>query len=225
MSELRYGFERRLEGISFEQALQKVTAALKNEGFGVLTEIDVKETLKKKLNADFRRYVILGACNPPLAHQALSSEPQIGLLLPCNVVVQEASNEGEVIVSIADPRAMFTLVDNPAVKPMAEEADKRLRKVMASLRRRQQGGTHMETKSETQTQRRPFHIPWMLGFCLFAAVALFFLWEEHKAHILGGLPYVLLLLCPIIHLFMHRGHGRHGSEHEGGVHRYEGGRP
>jgi uncharacterized protein (DUF302 family) len=78
MADLRYGFERRLEGVSFEQALERVTGALKKEGFGVLTEIDVKDTLKKKLNVDFRRYIILGACNPPLAHKALSGEPQIG---------------------------------------------------------------------------------------------------------------------------------------------------
>lgn len=87
---------------------------------------------------------------------------------------------------------------------------------------------HVQTKPETQTQRKSFHIPWMLGFCLFAAVALFFLWEEHNAHILGALPYALVLLCPVIHLFMHRGHGRPGSrghEHEGhGAHRPEGGR-
>ena len=133
MADLRYGFERRLDGVSFEQALERVTAALKTEGFGVLTEIDVQDTLKKKLNVDFRRYVILGACNPPLAHEALSGEPHVGLLLPCNVVVQEASDRSGVVVSIADSRAMFTLVDNPAVKPVAEEADKRLRRVMASL--------------------------------------------------------------------------------------------
>lgn len=133
MAALQYGFERRLEGISFDQALERVTAALKKEGFGVLTEIDVRETLKKKLNVDFRRYVILGACNPALAHKALSTESHIGLLLPCNVVVQEASTGEGVVVSIADPRAMFTLVENPAVKPVAEEADERLRRVMASL--------------------------------------------------------------------------------------------
>lgn len=132
MAEVSYGFERRLEGVSFEQALERTTAALKKEGFGILTEIDVRDTLKKKLDVDFRRYVILGACNPPLAHQALSSEPQIGLLLPCNVVVQEAP-EGGVTVSIADPQAMFALVENPAVKPVAQEADARLRRVIASL--------------------------------------------------------------------------------------------
>lgn len=128
----RYGFERRLEGVGFEQALERVTSGLKKEGFGVLTEIDVKDTLKKKLNVDFRRYVILGACNPALAHRALSGEPHIGLLLPCNVVVQEAA-EGGIDVSIADPKAMFTMVDNPAIKPVADEADERLRRVIASL--------------------------------------------------------------------------------------------
>lgn len=132
MGTLRYGFERRLADTTFEQAVEKVTAALKSEGFGVLTEIDVKATLRKKLDVDFRRYVILGACNPKLAHRALAAEPQIGLLLPCNVVVQEAP-EGAVVVSMADPRAMFAMVDNPAVAPVAAEADERLRRVIDAL--------------------------------------------------------------------------------------------
>ncbi len=132
MGALRYGFERRLVDATFDQAVEKVTAALKCEGFGVLTEIDVKATLKKKLDVDFRRYVIPVACNPKLAHRELSAEPQIGLLLPCNVVVQEAP-EGGVTVSIADPRAMFTLVDNAAVAPVAAEAEERLRRVIDSL--------------------------------------------------------------------------------------------
>jgi uncharacterized protein (DUF302 family) len=127
-----YGFERHLQRTSFEEALEKVTTALKREGFGILTQIDVKDTLKKKLDVDFRRYIILGACNPPLAHKALSAEPQIGLLLPCNVVVQEAS-EGGVTVSIADPRAMFSLVNNPRLIPVVDDADQRLRRVFASL--------------------------------------------------------------------------------------------
>ena len=127
-----YGFERHLEHTTFEQALEKVTAALQGEGFGILTQIDVKDTLKKKLDVDFRRYIILGACNPSLAHKALSAEPQIGLLLPCNVVVQEASGGG-VTVSIADPRAMFSLVNNPRLTPVVEDADQRLRRVIASL--------------------------------------------------------------------------------------------
>jgi uncharacterized protein (DUF302 family) len=126
-----YGFERHLQHATFESALEKVAAALKQEGFGILTQIDVKDTLKKKLDVDFRRYVILGACNPPLAHKALTAEPQIGLLLPCNVVVQEASDG--VTISIADPRAMFSLVDNPRLTPVVEEADQRLRRVIASL--------------------------------------------------------------------------------------------
>ena len=127
-----YGFERHLAQETFDEAIEKVTAALKQEGFGVLTQIDVKETLKKKLDVDFRRYIILGACNPSLAHRALSAEPQIGLLLPCNVVVQEAS-EGGITVSIADPRAMFSLVNNPHLAPVVDDADRRLRRVIASL--------------------------------------------------------------------------------------------
>jgi uncharacterized protein (DUF302 family) len=126
-----YGFERHLQR-TFEDALENVTAALKQEGFGILTQIDVKDTLKKKLDVDFRRYVILGACNPSLAHKALAAESQIGLLLPCNVVVQEAP-QGGAMVSIADPRAMFSLVNNPRLSSVVEEADQRLRRVIASL--------------------------------------------------------------------------------------------
>jgi uncharacterized protein (DUF302 family) len=128
-----YGFERRLPETSFEEARHEVTEALKKEGFGVLTEIDVKATLKKKLDVDFRRYVILGACNPTLAHRALKSDPQLGLLLPCNVVVQEAPEGGGVVVSIADPHAMFEIVSDPGVKPIADEAAARLRRVIDSL--------------------------------------------------------------------------------------------
>jgi uncharacterized protein (DUF302 family) len=126
-----YGFEQRLEHATVNEAVERVTAALQREGFGILTQIDVKETLKKKMDVDFRRYLILGACNPSLAHRALSADPQIGLLLPCNVVVQEAVDG--VIVSIADPRAMFTVVENPALAPVVDEADARLRRVMAAL--------------------------------------------------------------------------------------------
>jgi len=126
-----YGFEQQLVRASVDEALARVTDALKSEGFGILTQIDVKDTLRKKLGVDFRRYLILGACNPSLAHRALSADPQIGLLLPCNVVVQEA--DGGALVSIADPRAMFTIVDNPALAPIVDEADQRLRRVMASL--------------------------------------------------------------------------------------------
>ncbi|OFW06249.1 MAG: ABC transporter ATP-binding protein [Acidobacteria bacterium RIFCSPLOWO2_02_FULL_68_18] len=117
---------------SLADAVATVTAALKNEGFGVLTEINVKDTLRKKLDVDFRGYVILGACNPSLAHKALTAEPQIGLLLPCNVVVQEAA-DGGVVVTIADPRAMFSLVDNPSLAPVVQDAESRLRRVVESL--------------------------------------------------------------------------------------------
>ena len=132
MTETRYGFGIELPGVSFDGAMARVTGALKAEGFGVLTEIDVQQTLKRKLDVDFRRYVILGACNPPLAKRALEAEPQIGLLLPCNVVVQEAL-EGGVTVSIADPKVMFSFVDNPAVAPVAEEVEQRLRRVIAAI--------------------------------------------------------------------------------------------
>jgi uncharacterized protein (DUF302 family) len=106
--------------------------ALGAEGFGVLTEIDVRTTLKKKLDVDFRNYVILGACNPPLAHQALVAEPDIGLLLPCNVVVYE--DDGDSVVLILDPLSMLNVVENPALEPVAEEAGARLKRVAAALR-------------------------------------------------------------------------------------------
>lgn len=131
MSDLEYGFEKRLEGSSFEQAVEQVSEALKAEGFGILTEIDVKATLKKKIDADFRPYLILGACNPSLAHRALQADPHIGLLLPCNVVVQE-DDEG-VLVSIADPAAMLKLADDAEVEPVAKDAEERLRRALQTL--------------------------------------------------------------------------------------------
>jgi len=126
----KYGIETRLS-LPYETAVEKVTEALKEEGFGVLTEIDVKATLKKKLDADFRRYVILGACNPPLAHRALSTELDVGLLLPCNVIVYE-DGEGSV-VSAADPGAMMEIAGNPDLSSIAEEARERLERAIASL--------------------------------------------------------------------------------------------
>lgn len=128
----QYGFGIDLPTASFDEVLPRVVAALKDEGFGVLTEIDVQATLKKKLDFDFRRYLILGACNPGLAKQALTGEPEIGLLLPCNVVVQEAP-EGGIRVSIADPKVMFQVVDNPALAPVAAEAEARLRRALATI--------------------------------------------------------------------------------------------
>lgn len=118
---------------SFEQAIQKTTDALKTEGFGVLTQIDVKTTLKEKINVDFRRYVILGACNPALAHRALSANADVGLLLPCNVTVQEAGDN--VLVAAVDPLLMLgVLEEDAAVKEVALEAKTKLEKVIASLK-------------------------------------------------------------------------------------------
>ncbi|MEZ4226831.1 MAG: DUF302 domain-containing protein [Polyangiaceae bacterium] len=130
MNEGRYGYETKLNK-SFDDAVQTVTAELAKEGFGVLTTIDVKATLKKKIDADFRPYVILGACNPKLAHRALSTDAQIGLMLPCNVVVQE--REGAVEVSIINPGTMFNMMGDDSLKEVANEADERLRRVMAAL--------------------------------------------------------------------------------------------
>jgi len=126
-----YGFNTTLN-IPYEKAIEKTTAALKEEGFGVLTEIDVKATLKKKLNADFRRYIILGACNPNLAYQALQSELEIGLLLPCNVIVYE-TDEGQSTISIVDPILMLGVVESSTLDPIANEAKARLQRVVDSL--------------------------------------------------------------------------------------------
>jgi uncharacterized protein (DUF302 family) len=125
-----YGFVCRLD-LPYAQAIDRVTAALKVEGFGVLTEIDVKATLKQKLDVDFRPYVILGACNPNLAHQGLNAELELGLLLPCNVIVYE--DNGASVVSIVDPQAMLGVVANPALETIAEEARRRLQRVVAAL--------------------------------------------------------------------------------------------
>ena len=127
------GFEIKLDQ-PYEKAVELVTEALKNEGFGVLTEINVKATLKKKLDADFRRYVILGACNPNLAYQALQNEMEIGLLLPCNVIVYE-TDEGQSVVSIVDPMAMLGVVDSESLQSIANEAKARLTRVSESLAR------------------------------------------------------------------------------------------
>lgn len=126
-----YGFRVRVD-LPYEQAIEKATAALKEEGFGILTEIDVKATLKTKLDVDFRKYVILGACNPTLANQALNIELEIGLLLPCNVIVYEDEAGGS-FVSIIDPITMLGVVDNPSLEKIANEAYARLQRVAATL--------------------------------------------------------------------------------------------
>jgi len=118
----------------FETAIQRVTDALKVEGFGVLTEIDVKATLKKKIDVDFRPYKILGACNPLLAHKALTADAQLGMLLPCNVVVSQ-EDEGVIQVSIIDPISMMSVVSNPDVELIAQEARARLERVADALKK------------------------------------------------------------------------------------------
>lgn len=117
---------------SFAATVQNVTEALRTEGFGVLTEIDVQETLKKKLGIDRRPYKILGACNPPLAHRAIEAEPDIGLLLPCNVIVRE-EDDGSITVGFMDPGSVLGLVDNPEIGALAEDVRKRLDRVRESL--------------------------------------------------------------------------------------------
>jgi uncharacterized protein (DUF302 family) len=122
----------RVVNLSFDNAITRVTEELQKQGFGVLTEIDVAATLKKKLNVDFPSYRILGACNPPFAHRALMAEPEIGALLPCNVVVRE-DGTGQVRVEFMDPLAVMRLVDRPEVAELAGEVRGRLEMVMAAL--------------------------------------------------------------------------------------------
>lgn len=128
---IQYGFGKTVE-IDFDSAIEKVTAELQKEGFGVLTDIDVQATLKKKLGEEMPPYRILGACNPPLAHKAISNEPSIGLLLPCNVVVRQ-DESGAVRVEFMDPAAVLDLVDNPAVTELAGEVKSRLERVLVAL--------------------------------------------------------------------------------------------
>jgi uncharacterized protein (DUF302 family) len=116
----------------FDTALARVVAALKAEGFGVLTQIDVRATLQEKLGVSFRPYVILGACNPPLAYRALTTAPEVGLLLPCNVVVEQ-TDTGECQVAIADPAQLLAVVGRPELTPIAAEARTRLERVVAAL--------------------------------------------------------------------------------------------
>ena len=128
---MSYYFNKNVE-MNFDEAISKVTEELKKEGFGILTEIDVTETLKKKLNVDFHKYRILGACNPPFAYRALQAEPKIGTMLPCNVIVQELDS-GEIEVAAVDPLSSMQAIQNKALQPIAEEIQAKLKKVIDQL--------------------------------------------------------------------------------------------
>lgn len=128
---MSYYFNKKVE-MSFDEAISKVTKELQKEGFGILTEIDVKATLKKKLDVDFHKYKILGACNPAFAYKALQAEPKIGTMLPCNVIVQELDN-GEIEVAAVDPLSSMQAVENKALQPIAEEIQAKLKKVIEQL--------------------------------------------------------------------------------------------
>jgi uncharacterized protein (DUF302 family) len=132
MKETRYGLRVEVP-LSYEQAVARATEALKSEGFGVLTTIDVKQTLKQKLDRDFRKYVILGACNPPLADRALHVELEIGLLLPCNVIVYEIEPGRSAVAAMAPIAALGIVGENPELQGVAREADQRLRRALTTL--------------------------------------------------------------------------------------------
>jgi uncharacterized protein (DUF302 family) len=132
MEETRYGLKVTVPA-TYDVAVQRTTEALKSEGFGVLTTIDVQQTLRAKLNRDFRKYVILGACNPPLADRALRAEIDIGLLLPCNVIVYEIDGNETVIAAMAPLAALGIVGDNSELKSVATEADTRLRRALTAL--------------------------------------------------------------------------------------------
>ena len=127
---MQYGFSKTVD-LTYEQAIENVTAELKKEGFGVLTFIDVKETLKQKINVDFKKYAILGACNPPIAHRALQEEEELGLLLPCNVIVYEKDNKTR--VSIFDPMVMTWIIENDQMNPIATEVQEKLQRVLKAI--------------------------------------------------------------------------------------------
>ncbi len=129
----KYGFSKAVD-IPYAEAVEKTRAALKEEGFGVLCEIDIKEKLKEKLGVDFRNYVVLGACNPPLAYKTLQQEINIGLLLPCNVIVYEADEAGKSVVAAIDAKAMLSVIgDNPTLDAVTAEVNERLKLVVAQL--------------------------------------------------------------------------------------------
>ena len=127
---MQYGFSKTVD-LSYEDLVEKVIGELKKEGFGILTEIDIKGTLKNKIDVDFKKYIILGACNPTLAHKALQTEEEIGLLLPCNVIVYE--KDGKSVVSIFDPALMTKIISNENINPIADEVKEKLLRVFESV--------------------------------------------------------------------------------------------
>ncbi|HID51863.1 MAG TPA: DUF302 domain-containing protein [Anaerolineae bacterium] len=131
MSHKDYGFRKQVD-YSYEEAIEKITAALKEQGFGILTTIDMKATFKKKLDIDTRQYILLGACNPVLANRAVTAELEIGLLLPCNVIVY-VNDDGKTVVSIVDPEIMLGVVGNAELNDIALEAKERLEKALAAI--------------------------------------------------------------------------------------------
>ena len=129
---MEYYFNRILRDVPFKEAVERTVRSLKSEGFGVLTEIDIRTTLKNKLDVDFRNYRILGACNPPLAHKALMAEDKIGTMLPCNVIIQE-SERGTIEIAAIDPAASMRAVNNPGLTAIAEEVRDKLKKVVQNI--------------------------------------------------------------------------------------------
>lgn len=130
-TQTQYGIRRKVS-MPYAKAVARVRETLQAEGFGVLTEIDIREKLREKLGVDFRRYIILGACNPPLAHRALQAEPEIGLVLPCNVIVYEEGDQQSVVAAF-DPEVMLGVVDNAQLREIAADAKKRLTKAVDSV--------------------------------------------------------------------------------------------
>ena len=129
---MKYYFSKVLDNVSYQDAIELVSEALKKEGFGILTQIDVKDTLKKKIDVDFRNYIILGACNPHFAHKALLAEGKLGAFLPCNVVVEELDN-GSIEVSIVDPAVMMSSIENKSLERLAEDVRSKLQNVLSDL--------------------------------------------------------------------------------------------
>lgn len=127
---MQFGFSK-ITDYNFEQAIEKITEELKKEGFGILSSIDFKDTFNKKLSVDYKKYIVLGACNPPLAHKALQADEEVGLFLPCNIAVYE--KDGKTNISVFDPLFITTVIDNPQIKSVAEEVKKKLARVLETV--------------------------------------------------------------------------------------------